>query len=609
MHVVIIGAGPRGLITAERLLAQFKQATKYPQLKITIIDNTGLGGRVWQPNQSRNLIMNTVVQQFGFFTDKTVNGPLATTPGYSFYTWLKALAPTFIKRHPAIPFVTEYYELARNLQPNQFASRGLVGIYAHWFFENLQLNLPANTHLTFMNDTVIDLTGTEHFDLTLQNGGPLTADKVILALGHNDPQLTTEQKALMHHAEQLNTIYLPSIHPGEAPLATLPAKEPVLLRGLGLIFFDYLARLTIDRGGKFVSAPNQRLKYLPSGKEPHIIAGSRSGLPLHARGLNQKDDYMRYQAIFLTPENVARLADHDHHISYQAFYHLVTQDMQYVFYLRLAHQAKIDTPKLKQALATSTDLAATAKTFGLDAELDLAHYLKPFAPTTTNASYQAQMLTYLSADLDQALLGNYAGAHAAAFDILRDIRDNIRDVYENWFDGAAKKQFLTEFAKINNLLSVGPPYHRIQQLIALMEAGIVELAPRDIHVIPKSDGFMVNTSIATINYQVKHVVEARIGSTNLAHTTNQLGLNLLERGTLSLDRYQITAQPPFSSGAVTFQPHTYQSLTRTGAKLANLYTFGIPSEGYTWFTTYIPRPNINDRGFRDVTELAYHVLN
>ena len=609
MHVVIIGAGPRGLITAERLIAQFKQESKYHQLKITLIDDTGLGGRVWQPNQSRQLIMNTVVQQFGFFTDKTVNGPSATAPGYSFYTWLKEIAPTFIRRHPSIPFANEYYDLALALQPNQFANRGLVGIYAHWFYENMQANLPTNVTLTFMKQTVVDLTATDAFQLKFKNNDTLAADKVILALGHNNPQLSSEETILMNHALANKKIYIPSIHPSEAPLDELPADEPVLLRGLGLIFFDYLARLTLGRGGKFITAPNQRLKYIASGQEPHIIAGSRSGLPLHARGLNQKDDYMRYQATFLTPENINRRAN-KHHLTYQDFYQLVTQDMQYVFYLRLAQQNKLgDQAKLAAALQASDDLAATAKEFGLNAELDLASYLKPFAATATNAHYQANMLNYLSADLDQALLGNYAGPHAAAFDILRDIRENIRDVYEHWFNGDDKQRFLNEFAKLNNLLSVGPPYLRIQQLIALMEAGIVEIAPSALKVTPIPQGFAVNTSVSTINYQVNHVVEARIGATKLAQTTNQLGLNLLQRGTLNLDNYQLANGDNFSSGAVAFKQHTYQALQKNGDPAANLYTFGIPSEGYTWFTTYIPRPNINDRGLRDATKLAYQVLN
>jgi len=39
-------------------------------------------------------------------------------------------------------------------------------------------------------------------------------------------------------------------------------------------------------------------RYRPSGKEPRIVAGSRSGLPMLARGRNQKAPTYRYQARF-----------------------------------------------------------------------------------------------------------------------------------------------------------------------------------------------------------------------------------------------------------------------------------------------------------------------
>ncbi|WP_278255872.1 hypothetical protein [Nocardioides convexus] len=55
------------------------------------------------------------------------------------------------------------------------------------------------------------------------------------------------------------------------------------MRGLGLTFYDSLALLTEGRGGRYVD-DGTALRYLPSGNEPLIVAGSRSGVPLRARG-------------------------------------------------------------------------------------------------------------------------------------------------------------------------------------------------------------------------------------------------------------------------------------------------------------------------------------
>ncbi len=59
--------------------------------------------------------------------------------------------------------------------------------------------------------------------------------------------------------------------------------DTVLLRGLGINFFDYMALLTIGRDGKFQEKVNKELIYLPSGYEPKMVAGSRRGIPqIHA---------------------------------------------------------------------------------------------------------------------------------------------------------------------------------------------------------------------------------------------------------------------------------------------------------------------------------------
>ena len=64
--------------------------------------------------------------------------------------------------------------------------------------------------------------------------------------------------------------------------------SPVIIRGLGLSFFDLMSRLTEGRGGQFQKAPDGLLVYHPSGREPHIFAGSRRGFPYRAKGRNQK---------------------------------------------------------------------------------------------------------------------------------------------------------------------------------------------------------------------------------------------------------------------------------------------------------------------------------
>ena len=129
----------------------------------------------------------------------------------------------------------------------------------------------------------------DEYTVTLDDNSSVKADHVVMALGHVDNDLDDEQKVFAAAAdENADLLYVAPTHPSEADLDAVPAREKVVLRGLGLSFFDYIAKLTISRGGRFSRDNNGVLYYLPSGKEPHMIAGSRKGLPMHARGVNQK---------------------------------------------------------------------------------------------------------------------------------------------------------------------------------------------------------------------------------------------------------------------------------------------------------------------------------
>ena len=71
MQVAIIGAGPRGLAVAERLINLAEEAT---QLDIQIFDPHAIGGRVWDPflPQNQQFLMNTVIDQITLFNDDSI---------------------------------------------------------------------------------------------------------------------------------------------------------------------------------------------------------------------------------------------------------------------------------------------------------------------------------------------------------------------------------------------------------------------------------------------------------------------------------------------------------------------------------------------------------
>ena len=69
--------------------------------------------------------------------------------------------------------------------------------------------------------------------------------------------------------------------PAEVDWDAVPAGEDLLVRGMGLNFFDGMAQLTLGRGGRFVDTgdgPGNALRYEPSGREPVMHPASRRGV-------------------------------------------------------------------------------------------------------------------------------------------------------------------------------------------------------------------------------------------------------------------------------------------------------------------------------------------
>ena len=90
---------------------------------------------------------------------------------------------------------------------------------------------------------------------TLDDGRTLDGlGAVVLAQGHLPAVADPEQRRLADYAAGHGLRYLPPANPADlsAALEALAPGRPVLLRGLGLNFFDHMALLTTARGGRFV---------------------------------------------------------------------------------------------------------------------------------------------------------------------------------------------------------------------------------------------------------------------------------------------------------------------------------------------------------------------
>jgi hypothetical protein len=615
MKIVLVGAGPRNLTLAERLLSHAQKTTE--PVDITLYDPFPIGGRVWNPDQNPTFLMNTVTQQLTLFTDPSVPNRAQALYGPNFYEWATTQAAEFIKLRDYDNEAVFMDELAR-INPNRFTSRALFGVYGQWFFEHLGAHLPGNVTLSYERKSVLDVTRNADgsYLVSFDDDTTTEADRVVMTLGNTDIQLTDEEQTFAEYADSHDDLlYLAPTHPNEAALDEVPARKPVVLRGLGLSFFDYLARLTINRGGRFARDDKDVLYYLPSGREPQIIAGSRKGLPMHARGVNQKFHAEGYQPLFFTNENLDRLAEARHgQLTYDEFFNLLRKELEYKHYQNTVNDLAITWPfnanDFMAALAASDDLNATARQYGVPEEyiMDWERILNPVSAVPDEVAYDDFMMNYLSWDITDAYKGNDDAPYAGAFDMLRDVRGVIRHYLDmGYLSGDEYQKFLAHFNPFNSLISVGPPVLRVEQMRALIEAGVLTVAGPGLHVEAVDDHY-VATDDRGEKWVTDTLVEARLFNVSLAQSTNPLLANLRERGILSAGVFDKADGSKLVVGGARMDKDSLTVMDVKGDLVKGLYIWGVPTEGWSWFTTFAPRPGVNDKNLRDADKIAYNIF-
>lgn len=338
LKIAIVGLGPRGLSVLERLISNIAENQLEKKIEIHVIDPFPFGaGKVWRTDQANCLLMNTVASQITLFTDSTVecDGPIKDGP--NLYEWARFIEFFCSKEE----YNDVVFQEAKRIGPNSYSTRAFYGYYLKWAFNYIIKNAPPNVKILLYNDKAISLDDYKEGKQILQldkKMEPLVVDKVVLTLGHVDVEATEEEAELMRFAKENSLMYIPPNNPADVNLDFLGENEPVILRGLGLNFFDYMALLTIGRGGVFTREAG-KLKYIKSEYEPKLYAGSRRGIPYHARGENEKGVAIRHIPLFITEEVIKdfqKQVNNGEKIDfYKDIWPLIAREVETVYYAAL----------------------------------------------------------------------------------------------------------------------------------------------------------------------------------------------------------------------------------------------------------------------------------
>ncbi|MDF7636842.1 FAD/NAD(P)-binding protein [Leuconostocaceae bacterium ESL0958] len=612
MDIALIGAGPRNLALLEALLYKWQ---KEP-LSVTLFDPYPVGGRVWTPffPQNETFLMNTVANQVTLFYDADGQEPSPQRPGL--LTWAKQQGPAFLAAHPKYPAAYRQ-ELTRLQDKSAYSSRGLMGVYAAWYYEQLVQDLPAQVTVAYQQTAVTACwrQPDQRYQLETANDATYLFDAVVWAPGHLDNQLSPRQADLAAFAKANKLHYYPAKHPAEQDLTALGPHDCILVQGLGLTFFDELQALTVAKGGRYERATDGHLLYHPSGQEPTLVLGSRSAFPAKARGVNQKAASQRHQPVFFTLDKLQQLAGPDRQLAYEDFYHLLDLELTAKSLTnqvaQLTDRSKDEQAAILAAIADPANWPSLNQRFGLSlaTQIDWQALANPTYDPASGQSFQDFWVDQLRAELADAQLGNELAPLAGAFDLLRDLRHTVRTLFEaGYFSPAAYEQVLKTFRSLDNKLSAGPPLERIEQLLALVQSGQAQVAGPNFTVTAGAADFIGQDALGQ-RYHGTAFLEARLPKVDYRLAESPLLASLAAQGLLQGANWPQNSQgQSLVPQAVQVDSETGELIDQQGQPVPGLYLTGIPLEGTRWFTTVIPRPGVQTPIFMEAQRLAKHLV-
>ncbi|MEE1752435.1 FAD/NAD(P)-binding protein [Streptomyces sp. SP18CS02] len=449
--IVIVGAGPRGTGILERLAANLPELHGDGPLDIHLVDPYPVGGgRIWRREQSPLLWMNSQAADVTMFTDDTVTMEGPVRPGPTLAQW-------------------------SGLDGRTFPTRPQQGAYLRWFYEQAVASLPPAVTVHEHRAHALRVDGPRDGRQRVWLEGraePLTADAVIMTIGHLEAETDDEQRRLAAFAHRHGLVHLPPDFTADSDLSVLPAGEPVIVRGFGLAFIDLMVLLTEGRGGRYEGD-----EYHPSGLEPILYVGSRRGVPYRSKiGYDRQGDRPPLPRFF-GPAQIDPVLERPGPapVDFEGeLWPLIDKELRFAHCHRLftAHPERTrgTWAEFEERYAAAEPTAEALDLVIADAvpdpadRLDLAALDLPLLGErhTSYEHLQDRLREHITADLDRR--------HDPARSEDLAVFDGLLSVYGQLLRlGSVESRWHGFFS----YLASGPPGPRLRQMLALSRAGIV----------------------------------------------------------------------------------------------------------------------------------------
>jgi uncharacterized NAD(P)/FAD-binding protein YdhS len=600
MEIAIVGLGSWGLCILERLLDRARAAPV--PLAIHVIQPGAPGPGVHSPDEPEYLLMNTVCGQVSLFAAGEFSPGLSERSGITLYEWAVKNGYRIVGGE-----CRRTASEGRALTPHDFLPRCVLGEYLAWAYRVLTAELPPGATLTHHDSEAVDVQRAGPRErVELANGASVTVDHVFLATGHTP------------NREPLHPFVRP--YPTASLGAAVPAGASVAIAGMGLVAVDVLAALTFGRGGRFETGPSEGSKrYIPSGREPRIFLYSRNGLPFCCRPAVGLDTTGSFRPEIFTEDELARRRHARARATgspqldlRQDVLPLVWAEMTLVYYGRSALLADGDAAaeRVSQRLldawragALREAVAELATAYGtFDAE---AWFFRPdVSRAADRETYQAGVRAMIERDTRESALGEARSPLKAVFELFRVLRDTIRSAVD--FGGLtpdSAHEFWDRIAPLINRVMVGPPLRRGQELLGLIDAGVVQIpfgGSPTVTLDPQAKCWEIASTRlgAPTRERVDHVIAGYLEQPSVDRSASPVLSRLHTGGRIRV----------FQGGFGIDVSRGHHPVDARGEEAQRLWVLGPLTDGTKYFNHYIPSPKSRFRAFRDADASVRAIL-
>lgn len=566
-RIVIVGAGPAGVMLLERIVANHARDTPGLGIDVHLVDpHEPGGGRIWRRDQSPLLKLNSMLRDVTVFTDDScvIDGPIA--PGPSLAEWVEVVRDGAIER-PDWSDAALDAEIA-GIGPADFPTRRLNNAYLSWAYAEIVRRSAAALTVTWHRDTA---TGIEDVSgegaarrVRLASGRELPADLVVHAVGHTGSAPSADAIRLAAFANRHALVYLPPSFTADLDLDALPPGEAVIVRGMGLAAVDLVVRLTEGRGGRFERDVGGALRYAPSGGEPLLHLGSGRGVPYRSKitsrmvGEAQRLEYLGsafHEALARRSEPLDFARD---------VWPLISAEMLTGYYRELftGHPDRVVgewaefSEELRRILAVpggaeSEELLELVRSRvpQPDDRFDLASFDRPLAAPDPEPRFGGgagarvdggagarvdgragtrvgggagvgsdarlvhdRVRAHIAADLRQRTTQRHSATQALFMTVLFSYLSLSEVPAEAWNARSRTDALPRRWHRYFSYLASGPPGHRLEELIALADAGVVRFLGGGLVLEAREDEgvFAATGSVRTGRGSARSGVSARV---------------------------------------------------------------------------------------------------